>query len=165
MREIIDIDQLTDWCVPVRVRGHLIETRNPLRHDMTLLDKRLKRSAYESDADLAKARKTLLDEMIEAIFVGVEWRTLQAKFTDGVEEPLSPFEKLSIVYQYSIVYLQATQGKEAALAFMQRGDFTLIEEVQRTQPPDAPATELPAGRIIGGNGQVRPISEAGIGAE
>ncbi|MCC6908237.1 MAG: hypothetical protein IT430_09885 [Phycisphaerales bacterium] len=169
MREIIDIDQLSQWCVPVRVRGHLIETRNPLRGDMTLLDTRIKRGDYESDAELSAARKKLLDEMIDAMFVGDEWGKLKEKIAAGQEEPLSMFEKLSIVLQYSIAHEFAVNGREAAARLGER-PFTLIED----ESPVAPATaaspavrkrDLPPGLIIGGDGGERPISEANLGVE
>lgn len=166
VHEIIDIDLLSEWCVPVRIRGRLIETRNPLREDMTLLDRRLKRGDYANEAELGRARTALLDEMIERLFVGERWEQLKRAIRDGQDDPLSSFEKLSIVLHYSIAYLHATQGREAASALALRG-LTLIEEEATPQAASAPHSgrDLPEGRFVAADGRERPLNESGIGME
>lgn len=167
MREIIDIDQLSEWCVPVRVRGRLIETRNPLRHDMSDLDKRLKRGDYDSEHALGEARRQLLDVMIDRILIGEAWELLKRDIDSGSVLPLAPFEKLSIVFQYCIAHASATGGREAAAELVQRG-FNLIEE-ETPMGTSAPAAarplkrDLPAGMVIGGDGRERPIGDTNAG--
>lgn len=167
MREIIDIDQLSDWCVAVRVRGRLIETRNPLRCDMTLLDKRLKRADYATEADLSAARKSLLDQMLDRIFIGDAWNDLKRAAESGDVDALAPFEKLSIVFHYTLAHASAVHGQEHAAALAARG-FTLIEEDEaKTQAPASAAPrrapDLPEGLHVGAAGEIRPVSPGEAG--
>lgn len=167
MREIIDIDQLSEWCVPVRVRGRLIETRNPLREDMSLLDKRLKRGDYDSEHALGEARRQLLDVMIDRILIGEAWELLKRDIDSGGVLPLAPFEKLSIVFQYCIAHASATGGREAAAELVRRG-FNLIEDGppvtnSTSSRSPLPKPDLPPGMVIGGDGSVQPIDAANPG--
>lgn len=166
MDAIINVDQLTQWCVIVRLRGRNFATVNPCSRSMAILDRRVKRSDYGAEHELAEARRSLMREMLDAIFDGDgTWIDFVQSVNLSKEHPLSDIECLHVINNYTVGYLAVTGHEEEAMRLRANPTNLIAEDEAASAPPAAaaPAPDLPVGLHVGAAGDIRPVSPGEAG--
>ena len=165
MDTVINVDRLTQWCVPVLTRGRLIQTRNPLRENMDVLDERVRRADHADDESLCHARRALIQKMLERILCDPGATGLFTDIADGRISPISDMEGLVIINNYTIANYAACGHQDRARALMlnplsliAEDDAAKEEATVQAAPPSSP---LPVGRVINGSAS-RPITPADV---